>query len=59
MTYKIKPTKEHFEVYIEGKFYCTADNWREAENEIKNYVKGSDLNESQSAQKKLWNNRTV
>lgn len=49
MTYKIKPTKEHFEVYIEGKFYCTADNWREAEEEIKNYIKGSDLNESQSA----------
>lgn len=49
MTYKIKPIKGHFEVYINGKFYCSADNWREAENEIKNYVKGSVLNESKSA----------
>lgn len=49
MTYKIKLTKGHFEVYINGKFYCSADNWREAENEIKNYVKGSDINESKSA----------
>ena len=49
MTYKIRPKKGHFEVYINGKFYCSADSWREAENEIKKYVKGSDLNESQSA----------
>lgn len=49
MTYKIKPNKGHFEVYINGKFYCSADSWREAESEIRNYVKGSDLNESQSA----------
>jgi hypothetical protein len=49
MTYKIRPEREHFEVYIDGKFYCSADSWCEAENEIKNYVKGSDLNENQSA----------
>jgi hypothetical protein len=43
MTYAIKPVeitqkKEHLEVYINGRFYCSADNWREAETEIQNYV---------------------
>lgn len=49
MTYKIRPERGHFEVYINGKFYCSADNIREAIKEIENYVKGGDLNESQSA----------
>lgn len=49
MTYKIKPKKGHFEVYINGKFYCSADNMREAIKEIEECVKGGDLNESQSA----------
>ena len=49
MTPKIVPVKEHFEVYINGAFYCSADNRREAEEEIKNYYKGSDANESKSA----------
>lgn len=49
MTYKIRPKKGHFEVYINGKFYCSADNMREAIREVEKYVKGSDLNESQSA----------
>ena len=35
---KIRPVREYFEVYIDGKFYCSADSWREAENEIKNYI---------------------
>jgi hypothetical protein len=38
MTYKIEREREHFEVYINGKFYCTADNEEEAENEIENYL---------------------
>ena len=38
MTYKIKREREHFEVYINGKFYCSADNEREAASEIENYV---------------------
>lgn len=29
--------REHFVVYIEGKFYCTADSWKEADEEIRNY----------------------
>ena len=38
MTCKIKRNREHFEVYIDGKFYCTADNESEAESEIKEYA---------------------
>lgn len=50
MTYKIKPTREHFEVYIDGKFYCSANNMREAVREIESYAKkGGEINESQSA----------
>ena len=39
MTCKIKRQREHFEVYIDGKFYCSADNEREAAMEIENYAK--------------------
>ena len=38
MTYKIKPTQGHFEVYIDGRFYCSADNWKEAVSEVENYT---------------------
>ena len=37
MSYKIVRDREHLVVYIEGKFYCTADNWSEAVEEIENY----------------------
>lgn len=37
MTCKIKRNREHFEVYIDGKFFCSADNESEAESEIQNY----------------------
>lgn len=37
MSYRIVPDRAHLVVYIEGKFYCTADNWMEAEKEIQNY----------------------
>lgn len=37
MTYKIIPVMGHFEVYINGKFYCTADSIKEAEEELRNY----------------------
>lgn len=50
MTYKIQPTRGHFEVYINGKFYCSADNWREAVSEIEAYaMKRGVGNETQSA----------
>ena len=38
MSYKIVRDREHLVVYIEGKFYCTVDNWKEAEEEIRNYM---------------------
>ena len=38
MTYDIKRNREHFDVYINGKFYCTADNESEAESEIQSYL---------------------
>ena len=37
MTYSIIPVRGHLEVYINGRFYCSADNMKEAETEIKNY----------------------
>lgn len=37
MSYTIVPDREHLVVYIEGKLYCTVDNWCEAEKEIQNY----------------------
>lgn len=38
MTHEIRPVHEHFEVYINGKFYCSADTWKEADDEIKEYA---------------------
>lgn len=35
---EIKPQKEHLMVYINGKFYCSVDNWKEAQEEIQNYI---------------------
>ena len=37
MSYQIIPDRGHLLVYIDGKFYCTADNWKEANEEIRNY----------------------
>ena len=37
MTYHITPDHGHYTVYINGKFYCTADSWNEAVSEIENY----------------------
>lgn len=37
MSYRIVPDREHLVVYIERKFYCTVDDWKEAEEEIQNY----------------------
>ena len=35
--FEIKPVKGHYELYIDGKFYCSADTETEAEMEIKFY----------------------
>lgn len=36
-TYTIKPCNDHFELYINGKLYCSTDTEAEAENELKAY----------------------
>lgn len=37
MNYKIVPNHGHYEVYIDGKFYCSADTMNEAAKEIEKY----------------------
>lgn len=39
MTFKILPIFGHVELHIDGKFYCTADNFGEALKEYNDYVK--------------------
>lgn len=34
--YKIIHINDHYEVYLNGKFYCSADTKSEAEKEIEN-----------------------
>lgn len=34
MEYTIEPVHGHYEIYINGKFYCTADSTTEAKKEI-------------------------
>lgn len=33
--FEVKPVREHFEVFCNGKFFCSADTEAEAEKEIK------------------------
>lgn len=42
----VKRDKEHYNVYINGAFYCTADKLSEAIKEIEEYEKGSGKNEN-------------
>lgn len=37
MEYEIIAVRNYFEVHINGRFYCTADNEIEAMQDIKNY----------------------
>ena len=43
MAYKIVQVRDHYEVYINGQFYCSADTWSEAETEIKTYQNQGDV----------------
>ena len=38
MTYRIVPNRGHYEVYINGKFYCSADTRVEAVREVEKYL---------------------
>ena len=33
-TFEIRHVREHYEVYINGKFYCSADTYSEANSDI-------------------------
>lgn len=39
MSYKIVSKRGHYEVYINGKFYCSADTRSEAIKEVEEYAK--------------------
>lgn len=43
MMVSIVPKKGHWELYINGKFYCSADSFSEAVTEYQNYMKGGDV----------------
>ena len=38
MTCEVLQKHGHFEIFINGNFYCTVDSYPEAETEIKNYI---------------------
>lgn len=42
---KIERKQEHFEVYIDGKFYCSTDSRTEAEREIQEYMSERGVND--------------
>ena len=44
--YEIVPVREHFEVYLDGKFFCSADTESEAEKEIETYCEALDFVEA-------------
>ena len=47
-------------VYIDGKFYCTADNEKEAAKEVAEYERNGGINhESYRTRKKLQHNRAI
>ena len=36
MDYEVRHIHGHFEIYVNGKFYCTVDNMVEVDEEIEN-----------------------
>ena len=39
MTYDIVRSYDHYTIYINNKFYCTADTISEATKEVEEYIK--------------------
>lgn len=37
MNYKVERVREHLELWIEGQFYCSCDNWDEVEEALAIY----------------------
>jgi hypothetical protein len=46
MPFKIICENGHWNLYIDGKFYCSADDHREAVMEYQDYMKARNANES-------------
>ena len=42
--YEIIKTREYYEVRCNGKFFCTADTYVEAETEIKEVIENESIN---------------
>lgn len=38
MIVEIVPVREHYEVHIDGEFYCSAETYSEAKQDVDNYV---------------------
>ena len=38
MNYEVKQVHGHYEIYIDGNFYCTADNMVEVVEEIEKFL---------------------
>lgn len=36
-TVDVRTVREHYEVYVDGRFYCSCDNLREVDKELENY----------------------
>lgn len=53
MSITIMPKHGHWEVYIDGKFYCSADTFSEAVMEYTNYMKERYASETQSSSQEL------
>lgn len=59
MTYKIVKSYGHYNVFINNRFYCSADSVREATKEVEEYMRESVENENKSSYQKLWGNRAL
>jgi hypothetical protein len=44
--FEIRPVREHFEVYLDGQFICSADTEAEAEKEIDTYCEALEFVEA-------------
>lgn len=53
MSVTIVPKRGHWEVYIDEKFYCSADTFSEAAMEYQDYMKERNANETQSSSQEL------
>ena len=42
--YEITPVAGHYDVYIDGEFYCSADSHSEAKDEVEKYFENMKLN---------------